>query len=220
MLILVSVTAFASAAQAQVTYTVTPTVGGNIVGPGTPVSAGSILTLDIQLSTDGAPIAAIGASAYAYEANGLAFTPGQGAAAQRLLASTCLPTFGCSGGLAGATNPPEVLTGPTAAVRFFNHLDVIPSTNDGSADLGADGQAGTPQATLNFFVLQNIVFEGGTTIQVGTDADYGDSIVLGDASMGASQTLWVVPEPGTALLMGLGLAGLGQAGRERRRAAR
>ena len=213
ILVLVSITALTAAAQAQVTYTVTPTAGGDIVAPGTPLTPGTILTLDIQLTTDGSPIAAIGASAYDYEANGLSFTPGQGLAAERLLATTCLPSVGCNGGLSGSTNPVEVLSGPTAAVRFFNHLNVLPSSEDGSADLGADGQPGTAQATLNFFVLQNIVFQGGQTIEVGTSADYADAIVLGDATTGVAQTLWVVPEPGSALLMGLGLLGLGRVGR-------
>ncbi len=208
-----------SAAQAQVTYTVTPTdQGGDLVLPGQTLSPGDQLILEIQLRTDGTPVAGNGASAFGYTANGLDFSSGQGVAS--VLSATCIPGSGCFGGLVGGPDVSGALSeafyAATPSVRFFNHIDVVPAAGDGSLDLGVDGQVGTAQARLVFDVLSSVVFQQGATVSVGSAFDYGDGVVLGDSSLGSAQTLWVVPEPGSALLMGLGLAGLAGAGRSRR----
>ena len=56
---------------------------------------------------------------------------------------------------------------------------------------------------------------GTTTVDLGVFGDYSDAYLGGDNAVNnASVQVTVVPEPGTALLMGLGLAGLATAGRK------
>ena len=84
----------------------------------------------------------------------------------------------------------------------------------GATDEGvATGTAGDPQFQLVF----TAVGPGTTTINLGADAAYGDEIIGAAGSVltanNTSVTLTVIPEPGTALLMGLGLVGLASGGR-------
>ena len=208
----------ASVASAQVTYFVRPTdQTGSLVLPGQLLSPGDTLRLDVTLRSDGSPIAGVGASVTDYAGNGLAFASGTGVT--RVLASSCLPSVGCNGGLIGSVDVDGPLSENTIfgpqAVRFFNHIDLAASTEDGSADLGWDGTVGTAQARIVFDVVgAGLVFQQGASLSLGTFATLGDAIVPGGGGTGGTwQTVWIVPEPSAALLMGLGLLGLGRAGR-------
>ena len=100
-------------------------------------------------------------------------------------------------------------------VQYLNAASTAGSSFTGVTDEGVDGLAGSAQFQL--------VFEasgpGTTTIEFGADQDYGDALILAGGLIGVTNsafvTLNVVPEPGTALLMGLGLAGLASAGRRK-----
>lgn len=94
----------------------------------------------------------------------------------------------------------------TSAIDLFNQY-----TPQGFDDPGLDGAPGSAQFTL--------VFEGA---DVGTvDVIIGGGVDLNGVAGGSSDpsinnatlSITVIPEPGTALLMGIGLAGLALAGR-------
>jgi hypothetical protein len=95
-------------------------------------------------------------------------------------------------------------------VLMVNALSTSPSAGTGSDPLET-----RPHASVELTVIGL----GDGTISTG----FGVGQTLVDASGGEtpelaifdSETLTIVPEPGTALLMGLGLAGLGAAGRRR-----
>ncbi len=56
-----------------------------------------------------------------------------------------------------------------------------------------------------------VMFNQNDTIRIGSFEEYGDGVIVDDALqgfVGTFETIWVVPESGTALLIGLGLAGL------------
>jgi hypothetical protein len=112
---------------------------------------------------------------------------------------------------------------PTHAVLFEGVTTAPGGVNGtGSVDPGVDG--GTTATQAHFRVTIQAVTAGigpaGTdvTVDFGALSEFGQVIVGSDSSIlpfnNASLTFTVVPEPGTALLMGLGLAGL--AGSRRR----
>jgi len=72
--------------------------------------------------------------------------------------------------------------------------------------VGFDQSGGDTQAVQSFYAVDTWINSGTTGLNEDADANY--------ASFSA------IPEPGTALLMGLGLAGLGAVGRSRREETR
>ena len=208
-------TTIAGGAQAQVTLFVTPTnQNGTILTPGTLLSPGDQVQLDIRArNTGGLGIVALGAVATDYGNNGLAFASGE--TIPQLFAQICDPSIGCVGGLDGAA----VVTGPlferdvgslAPFVRTLEHISLTPTVETGADDLGVDGTVGSPQSRLFFDVIASTIFDQQNTIRFGTLPEYGDALILADGSPGTSETLWIVPEPGTASLLGLGLLALGR----------
>ena len=76
---------------------------------------------------------------------------------------------------------------------------------------GGDGTAEAAQ----FQIVYNVIGAGSTPLSIGTFAAYADAYsgASDNTVNNTSVAITVVPEPGTALLMGLGLAGLAAAGR-------
>ena len=114
------------------------------------------------------------------------------------------------GGFLSKVSDPGVFDGDPASgsLRTIQY-----GANPGqSAGAGAD----TVITTLTFLAVGGgdgsiaVAFQSGDRILGAAGADITSTAALTDA------TVTVVPEPGTALLMGLGLAGLGAAGRRNR----
>lgn len=129
----------------------------------------------------------------------------------------------CFGGLASIDNPnydPNNLAGGNYvagadSVFVIRAVSFSPANGTGVNDPGLAelfGQglgAGATDATLDITAQTVGVF---TLVLGGEFSDGTDVLPLGTSSF----ELTVIPEPGTALLMGLGLAGLAGAGRGRR----
>lgn len=109
-------------------------------------------------------------------------------------------------------------------IHWFNGISaMIPSpSQDGSEDLGIGGVTGAgvnPHAVVTFNINGLTNENAVTLIGVGVvgmgDVVAGDgSNVTGEAVNGSIQ-IGPIPEPGTALLVGLGLSGLSLVGRRR-----
>jgi hypothetical protein len=107
-------------------------------------------------------------------------------------------------------------------VRLFQGVATTGSNGDGSFDIGVGG-ATVGSGDLHFSVTFQAV--SGLATPESRTLTFGEIVSQGEVALGAggavlpytsdSYTFTVVPEPGTALLMSLGLAGL--AGTSRRR---
>lgn len=100
-------------------------------------------------------------------------------------------------------------------VMLFNGVSVTAATGDGSDDVGIGGGyvgAGDIHFQVVFAATPVDIASRNFTLDFGTMADLGAVAVGNGGSLlsfgNAQYSLTVIPEPGTALLMGLGLAGL------------
>ena len=208
----------APAAIAAVTFTASASsASGN---PLTALVVNDVVTIDITMRSDETTFG-IGGAATGYDTSVASFTSGQ--SASPVLVQICVAGVGCFGGIDNtlvAPATPAALVETTAnvpglpEVQFVNGVSSGGSIYTGATDQGvATGTAGDPQFQLVFTAAG----PGTTTINLGADATYGDEIIGASGSVLAanntSVTLTVIPEPGTALLMGLGLVGLARAGR-------
>ena len=184
---------------------------------GSPLSGlqpGETVTISLRI-TGGVDVYGLGASAYGYDESVIDFQSGQSVAS--INHATCIPSFGCFTGL---SNQPSAQTHTETAigasgnrVQIFNGVG-LSATAYNPLDTGLDGVVGGNGAQVRItFVATGA---GSAVINIGTGYN-GDGEVLGggvtNTNINTAVEVTVVPEPGTALLMGLGLAGLAAAGR-------
>ncbi len=169
-------------------------VSASTPGGQTTFNTGDVVTVDVTISTTGAEALALGLRAANYDPTIL--TNGQG---------TVVPTgiFGVApgnplGGIAntvgGEEEPPQFMVREGWSINLFQGVSVTAAAGSAPELFQVQFIAGLP---------------GVTQIDIGALAGYADTYIGGDnASTPASLVITVIPEPGTALLMGLGLAGL------------
>ncbi len=205
----------ASAAFAAANWSVSASTGDS--SPLTAVTPGTTVTLDITLTMSGAN-EMFGISGSVNDYNRGVVTPNAGAStiASQLLYATCIPTYGCFNGVGNLESGLRVqggVEGPGAEDTFLSILSTSAVGGDGTQDSVALG------TSHQFSIVYDVVGAPGssTVLRVGTFADYADAFagasddIVNNTSV--EITIAPIPEPGTALLMGLGLAGLAAAGR-------
>ena len=198
----------ASTAGALTTFGVTPS------GPQT-LSPGAEITFSIRLS-GGVGVFGLGASAWGYDESVIDFVDGSGQAVPSINHGVCVPSAGCFNGLANVLANPLAETSIGSSgnrVLIFNGVG-LSATNSNAQDPGLDGVVGGNDAQIR--VTFRAVAPGTAYIDFGTGYN-GDAEVLAGGISDTTQNtrigITVIPEPGTALLMGLGLVGLASAGR-------
>lgn len=193
-------------ALAAVTWSVTAST--SFGAPLDAVAPGDQIFLDIGVVTSDRALAIAG-SVNDYDDSILAFAGGT--VAPNVFNAICLaaPT-GCLGGLTNqigsAITLAERAVGPGVEVEFLAALGLAPAGGDGSLD------EPFPQFQLVF----DVIGPGSTTLRVGTFAEYLDGYVGTEDSISNNVSVSVftgspvIPEPGTALLVGLGAMALTQ----------
>lgn len=218
---------FVASAASAVTFSVigTSTSQGNALNSLVP---GEEVTIDIRVTADGDSIAALGASVYGYDESVADFTSGE--AVREIFHPIAVPGVGAFGGLWNiATVNGEGLLVESALgangnrVQIFNSYS-LSEYSDQPLDPGLDGVIGGGDA--QFRLVFAVVGPGATSLLIGTGYE-GDAVVLpGGGQIQANGAVVhlstggpPVPEPGTALLFGIGLAGLAAQGRRGRASA-
>ena len=196
---------------------------------------GATITIDVVVVLDaGESINALGSSAYNWDNSVMNFVSGQAVselffqnAPQNpdpnapicvLYPFICQPSGPISNSRGGA-----LVEGTASAGTGFGgvpEVEIIAAINlddmfgaTAFDDPGLDGSPGSVQ----FQLLFEAAGPGATTLIIGGGSDL-DGVSGGDnpgVIINDTVTITVIPEPGTALLMGLGLAGLAAAGRRR-----
>ena len=203
-------------------------LNGSPVGNSIDALVGDVITIGVILDNeaDGTQVQGMGVSAYGYDDGSgvVAFQSGV-ATDQKVLATNCFPGAGCFDGLDNLVLPSPGNLAESEIGTNGNRVQLLnlattgaPGTGTGGIDFGIDGDGNTnvSQGDVHAQISFVVTGFGTTTILFGTGYE-GDGVVLPDASIiqatGDSITISVIPEPGTALLMGLGLTGLAFAGR-------
>ena len=201
-----SILGAASSSFGAVTFTAETTT--SLGNPLNALEIGELITINVTLRSDGEELFALRAAATGYDPSVASFVSGE--AVPRLLVSICLPE-GCFGGAdnSGLAAGPlvESLSNPLGPeVTFAASIATAGTTNTGEIDLGVSGMAGDPQFRLIFLASG----PGSTTIKLGSDPSFGHYVVgEGGAflpAVNAEVALAVIPEPATAVLLGMGLA--------------
>ena len=166
---------------------------------GTTLNVGDTFTIQLNLDTQGeTQITSLFASVFADPS---IFTFVSGTSPGQILFN-----FSSFEGVARVSQPFVLGTDPAGSVRAASFATANPA---------GSGQASPSQllATLTFQAT------GAGTASIQSLAQPGDDITVagvsqvGSVSFGSSAAITVVPEPGTALLMSLGLLGLAASGR-------
>lgn len=184
---------------------------------GASASIGTEFTIGLRVrSAPGEAVFAIGASIWDYDRSVVEFV--NGSAAPSIFHDIAIPGIGAFGGIGNVVSPTLAessigLAGPR--VQIFNGVGLAPH-GENPLDPGLDGILGGGDAQIR--VRFRIVGAGAAAIRIGTDY-VGDGVVYaGGVTVQSTSAIVgfgmdgfyisVVPEPTTALLLGLGLAAL------------
>lgn len=187
--------------------------------PSGPVEPGDLLSLEIRMTKhDPNPIIGLGASVHGYAGNA-EFVGGE--AVGSYFNAVCIPPDVCFDGLfnlAGSANggfrtlTETSIPGFGPRVQFALSAATVPLFWQGTTDLGLDGQIGSTQFRVMLRILP-----GASSFTLFADSSYQGDLVnqfdLPGEIQGQSFLIVVVPEPGTAILLGMGLAGLSRSAR-------
>ncbi|MFK7895295.1 MAG: PEP-CTERM sorting domain-containing protein [Myxococcota bacterium] len=193
---------------------------------------GDILTFDLVVDNNSQlDILGVGLGVSGHDLNadniandGLAFFGG--AVASSIFNSTVIPGGPSVGGIANVLSAPnERGTSPPGSqgtissglvVDVIQAITLMPTNADGSLDIGVDGDL-----IANGDVHVRVQFQAmGVPSPTDFELDFGIWVLGGNALIGlggvqlpftnSTHSLTVVPEPGTAILLGVGLAFLGR----------
>jgi len=212
----VAMLAVAPSAFAALTYTTSTTTSDG--SPLTAVTPGAQITIDITMRTSDFALGLAG-SVNDYDGTVVALNTGASSIADRLFVSVCYTAdpASCFNGLTnGITTFSESFNSVAGGLEaeFFSVVGLTVALGQGDQDTGVSGvQDGGPQMQIVFDAIG--AAGSSTTIDIGTFDLYQDAYsgTVDSISNNTSVTITIVPEPGTALLMGLGLLGLAGAGR-------
>ena len=185
----VGLVAFLVSSTAMAALTVTAVADQAIYDPGDTV------TIDIYITTTGPEAQALGLRAADYDPTALT-------AGQATIVPESIFNFSPSipfGGLVNAASGVEEAPGgprPGTSINLFQGVSLTPAAGSG------------PEHFQIQFVV-GLIF-GFATVEIGALASYGDTYAGGDNVVNnTSVRIYSTPEPGTALLLGWGLVGLG-----------
>ena len=197
------------------------------IGPVTAIENGSTVTVDLVLENAtaeqvfglGLGVGGYDTDANGLQDNGLSFSSAQ---VSSMVLAPVTGLGGISNSLAapvfhGNFNPIFPQFNEEAKVTIFSGISLSPAFGDGTQDLGVGGGlVGSGDVHLRVQFLATAGTSGAawstTNVEFGVFGDVGQAAV-GNGGVdlpfsNATVALTIVPEPGTALLMGLGLAGL------------
>ena len=177
---------------------------------------------------------ALGVGVYGYDEgavgsasdNHLVFVSSTGSASAFNTGGIVVPSVGVLNNSDGLTN--STVAGVQSGAPFpfnqelravlFNGIGTSAATGTGNDDAGVGGGLTGVGSDVHIevsFLVQGLSCTAGSptavTLEFGTGQFGNEAVGTGGSSLAftnASSTLTIVPEPGTALLMGLGLAGL------------
>lgn len=203
--------------------------GGNVAQ----LADGDVLTIDLALENATAEqIFGLSLGAFGYDVGNdgviandhLRFVGGS--VASSVFNTTLLPGPIALGGLDNIRTEPTQLGAGTPfndprRVQLFDGVSLTAATGDGSIDVGVDGQtvgSGDAHFRISFVAVAGLtgIASNNVTLGFGVSQFNNGAIGANGALLDFSDATYVVnvvPEPGVALLVGLGLAGLAARGR-------